>query len=77
MKKSVHEIPDSAAYRRDAVGSDIEVPVEAGHMGFEMAYRASVKVDKECAVVRTAFVMWHMGSGTVDMGFEARNMGTG
>ena len=55
MKKSVHEIPDSAAYRR--VGSDIEVPVGVGRMGFEMAYRASVKVDKEFAVVRTASVM--------------------
>lgn len=77
MKKSVHEIPDSAAYRRVAVGSDIEVPVEAGHMGFEMAYRASVKVDKEYVVVRTASVMWHMGSGRVDMGSEARNMGMG
>ena len=57
MRKSEPEISDSAAYRRVAVGSDIEMPVEVGRMGFEMAYRASVKVDKEFAVARTASAM--------------------
>jgi hypothetical protein len=41
-------------YRWVAVGSGI---VEAERMGFEMARRASVKVDKEFGVVGTASAM--------------------
>lgn len=55
-RKSGHEIFDFA-YRRVAVGSDIEVPVEAGCMGFEMAYREFARVDKELAAMQTGSAM--------------------
>ena len=55
-KKSGYAIFDSAC-RRVAVGLDIEVPVGAGHMGFEMAHREMARVDKEFAAMQTESAM--------------------